>query len=126
MAVSIRLRRGGNRNRAYYRVVVADKRSPRDGKYIDQVGTYDPIKKDDNFTLDLEKVDDWISKGAQPSETVKSLLKKARRIPVEAAESETEAPKAKETVEEVVAEVAAVEETAPAETEPEKAEEKTE
>ncbi|MEM9398710.1 MAG: 30S ribosomal protein S16 [Verrucomicrobiota bacterium] len=79
MAVSIRLRRGGNKNRAYYRVVVADSRSPRDGKFIEQVGTYDPIKKDDNFTLDIEKIDQWVAKGAQPSQTVKHMLKKARK-----------------------------------------------
>src|SRR5437016_14401645 len=76
MAVSIRLRREGARNRPYYKVVVADSRSPRDGKFIEIVGTYDPKKRGMNSTLKLDRIDHWISKGAQPSDTVRSLIKK--------------------------------------------------
>src|SRR6202045_4179319 len=76
MAVSIRLRREGARNRPYYKVVVADSRSPRDGKFIELIGTYDPKKPDHNSTLKLDRIDHWISQGAQPSDTVRSLIKK--------------------------------------------------
>jgi small subunit ribosomal protein S16 len=76
MAVSIRLRREGAKNRPYYKVVVADSRSPRDGKFIEIIGTYDPKKPDHNSTLKLDRVDHWIAQGAQPSDTVRSLIKK--------------------------------------------------
>ena len=76
MAVAIRLRREGALNRPYFKVVVADKRSPRDGKFIEIVGTYDPKQRGNNSTLKLERIDYWISKGAQPSDTVRSLIKK--------------------------------------------------
>jgi small subunit ribosomal protein S16 len=76
MAVAIRLRREGALNRPYFKVVVADKRSPRDGKFIEMVGTYDPKKRGMNSTLKLDRVEYWISKGAQPSDTVRSLIKK--------------------------------------------------
>ena len=76
--VKIRLRREGGKDRPYYRVVVADSRSPKDGRYIEAVGTYDPMKESDNVSIDLEKVDGWIAKGAQPSDTVRSLVKKLR------------------------------------------------
>jgi small subunit ribosomal protein S16 len=76
MAVSIRLRREGAKNRPYYKVVVADSRSPRDGKFIEIIGTYDPKKPGHNSTLKLDRIDHWISKGAQPSDTVRSLIKK--------------------------------------------------
>jgi small subunit ribosomal protein S16 len=76
MAVAIRLRREGALNRPYFKVVVADKRSPRDGKFIEIAGTYDPKKRGMNSTLKLERIDYWISKGAQPSDTVRSLIKK--------------------------------------------------
>jgi small subunit ribosomal protein S16 len=76
MAVVIRLRREGALNRPYFKVVVADKRSPRDGKFIEIVGTYDPKKRGMNSTLKLERIEYWISKGAQPSDTVRSLIKK--------------------------------------------------
>src|ERR1700722_2656393 len=76
MAVVIRLRREGALNRPYFKGVVADKRSPRDGKFIEIVGTYDPKKRGMNSTLKLERIDYWISKGAQPSDTVRSLIKK--------------------------------------------------
>src|SRR5436305_8279274 len=76
MSVAIRLRREGALNRPYFKVVVADKRSPRDGKFIEIVGTYDPKKPGINSTLKLERIEYWISKGAQPSDTVRSLIKK--------------------------------------------------
>lgn len=79
MAVAIRLRRDGTTKRPYYRVVVADSRSPRDGKFIELIGNYDPKKTEDNSNLDLSRAEYWISKGAQPSETVQSLIKKARK-----------------------------------------------
>ena len=89
MAVSIRLRREGTKNRPYYKVVVADSRSPRDGKFIEIIGTYDPKKKGDNSTLKLDRAEHWIARGAQPSDTVRSLLKKnkarAARRPAESA-----------------------------------------
>jgi small subunit ribosomal protein S16 len=76
MAVAIRLRREGALNRPYFKVVVADKRSPRDGKFIEIIGTYDPKKRGNNSTLKLDRVEYWISKGARPSDTVRSLIKK--------------------------------------------------
>ena len=63
-------------NRPYFKVVVADKRSPRDGKFIEIVGTYDPKKRGMNSALKLDRIEYWISKGAQPSDTVRSLIKK--------------------------------------------------
>jgi len=80
MAVSIRLRREGTTNRPYYKVVVADSRSPRDGKFLEMVGTYDPKKPDHNSTLKLDRIDHWIARGAQPSDTVRSLIKKNRKV----------------------------------------------
>jgi small subunit ribosomal protein S16 len=79
MAVSIRLRREGAKNRPYYKVVVTDSRSPRDGKFIEIIGTYDPKKTGHNSTLKIERAEYWISKGAQPSDTVRSLLKKNKK-----------------------------------------------
>jgi small subunit ribosomal protein S16 len=77
MSVKIRMKRIGTKNTPVFRIVVADSRSPRDGKFIEEVGTYQPLKKGDNFTLKLERVNYWVSKGAQPSETVASFIKKA-------------------------------------------------
>ena len=79
MAVSIRLRREGAKNRPYYKVVVADRRSPRDGKFIETIGTYDPKKPGHNSTLNIDRIEYWISKGAQPSDTVRSLIKKNKK-----------------------------------------------
>jgi small subunit ribosomal protein S16 len=79
MSVSIRLRREGNLNKPYYKVVVADQRSPRDGKFIELVGNYDPKKAGDNSNIDLSRIDYWIKNGAQPSDTVRSIIKKARK-----------------------------------------------
>lgn len=78
MAVIIRLRREGTKNSPYYRIVVADKHSPRDGKFLELVGTYDPKKVADNSTVKLERVEHWIKQGAKPSDTVRSLIKKAK------------------------------------------------
>jgi len=77
MAVKIRMKRVGAKNAPVFRIVVADGRSPRDGKFIEELGTYQPRKKDNNFTLDLDRAKYWLSKGAQPSETVASFIKKA-------------------------------------------------
>ena len=79
MAVRIRLRRVGTKNVPVYRIVVADGRSPRDGRFIENIGTYDPRKGSDNFKVDVERAKHWIQKGAQPSDTVRSILKKAER-----------------------------------------------
>jgi small subunit ribosomal protein S16 len=93
MAVSIRLRREGARNRPYYKIVVADSRSPREGKFIEIIGTYDPKKPGVNSTLNLERADYWISRGAQASNTVRSLIKKTKNP--EAAAKKAEAAAAK-------------------------------
>jgi small subunit ribosomal protein S16 len=77
MAVKIRMKRIGAKNAPVFRIVVADGRSPRDGKFIEELGTYLPRKKGDNFTLNLERANYWLSKGAQPSDTVASFIKKA-------------------------------------------------
>ena len=76
--VSIRLRREGTKNSPFYRVVVTDQRSPRDGKFIEQVGVYDPRKPGSNAKLAVDRLDYWISQGAQPSDTVRSLLRRAK------------------------------------------------
>jgi small subunit ribosomal protein S16 len=76
MAVTIRLRREGAKNRPYYKVVVADSRSPREGKFIEIIGTYDPKKPGNNSTMKLDRAEYWIAQGAQPSDTVRSLIKK--------------------------------------------------
>ena len=93
MAVSIRLRREGTKNSPYYKVVVADRRSPRDGKFIEIIGAYDPKKPDHNSTLKIDRVEYWISKGAQPSDTVRSLIKqnkKATTAPASSSQVERE------------------------------------
>jgi small subunit ribosomal protein S16 len=89
MAVSIRLRREGAKNRPFYRVVVADKRAPRDGKFLEVIGNYDPRKIGENYQINLDRVEYWVKNGAQPSETVASIIRKARKksvvVPVPAA-----------------------------------------
>jgi small subunit ribosomal protein S16 len=77
MAVRIRLRREGRKKLPMYRIVVADKDSPRDGRFIETIGTYRPKQQADNVTLDVEKAREWIAKGATPSDTVAGLFKKA-------------------------------------------------
>ena len=76
MAVKIRLRRMGAKKAPFYRVVVADSRYPRDGRFIEEIGTYDPAKEPALVNIDTAKADEWIKKGAQPTDTVKRLLKK--------------------------------------------------
>jgi len=75
MAVKIRLRRMGAKKAPFYRIVVADSRYPRDGRFIEEVGTYDPTKNPSVINVDLEKTNKWIANGAQPTETVKKILK---------------------------------------------------
>lgn len=75
MAVKIRLRRMGAKKAPFYRIVVADSRYPRDGRFIEEVGYYDPTKEPSVIKVDEEKAKKWISTGAQPTDTVKSLLK---------------------------------------------------
>jgi len=79
VAVRIRLRRIGTKNVPSYRIVVADGRSPRDGRFIELIGTYNPRQADPNFTVKLDRAEYWIKKGAQPSDTVRSMLKKAAK-----------------------------------------------
>lgn len=79
MAVKIRLKRIGAKNAPVYRIVVADSRSKRDGKCIEEIGTYNPLQRENNFSIKLDRAEYWISKGAQPSETVASFVRKARR-----------------------------------------------
>ena len=76
MAVKIRLRRMGAKRAPFYRVVVADSRYPRDGRFIEEIGYYNPMKKDAEIKIDAEKAQKWIANGAQPTDTVKVLLKK--------------------------------------------------
>ena len=76
MAVKIRLKRIGAKKAPFYRVVVAESRSPRDGKFIEEIGYYNPITEPSQIKIDAEKAKKWLETGAQPSDTVKSLLKK--------------------------------------------------
>ncbi len=76
MAVVLRMTRRGAKKKPFYRIVAADSRSPRDGKFLEMLGTYDPLKSENNIKIDADKVNSWIKKGAKPSETVASLLKK--------------------------------------------------
>lgn len=77
MATKIRLRRMGAKKAPFYRVVVADSRSPRDGRCIEEIGYYDPVKQPETLEIDEEKALKWLGNGAAPSETVRALLKKA-------------------------------------------------
>ena len=77
MAVKIRLRRMGQKKAPFYRVVVADSRYPRDGRFIEEIGYYNPLTNPADIKIDAEKATKWIEQGAQPTETVKSLLKKS-------------------------------------------------
>lgn len=90
--VKLRLKRIGARNHPVYRVVAADARSPRDGKCIEELGTYHPSRKRDNVQLKLDRVDHWLGRGAQPSDTVASFIKAARK-------RQEAAPEAAETAE---------------------------
>ncbi|HIQ87626.1 MAG TPA: 30S ribosomal protein S16 [Candidatus Scatomorpha gallistercoris] len=76
--VKIRLRRMGAKKAPYYRIVVADSRSPRDGRFIEEIGTYDPLSETNSLRVDTERANYWIANGAQPTDTVRALLKKAQ------------------------------------------------
>jgi len=110
MAVKIRLRRMGSRNAAFYRVIVQDARYAPTGRFIETLGWYDPKQEGNNFSLNLDRVDYWLGNGAQPSDTVNSLVSKARALPVEKAVSgsvtEEEVPAASIEAEEAAEEVA--------------------
>ncbi len=77
MAVKIRLRRMGAKKAPFYRIVVADSRYPRDGRFIEEIGTYDTTKEPADIKVDVEKAQQWIKNGAQPTDTVKAILKKS-------------------------------------------------
>jgi small subunit ribosomal protein S16 len=77
MAVKIRLRRMGAKKNPFYRIVVADSRYPRDGRFIEEIGYYNPLQDPAEIKVDAEKAQKWIANGAQPTDTVKDLLKKA-------------------------------------------------
>ncbi|MGC6415554.1 MAG: 30S ribosomal protein S16 [Bradymonadia bacterium] len=85
MAVKIRLQRFGSKKRPYYRIVAADGRMPRDGRFLEQVGTYDPMKNPAEIRFKTDRLQHWLSVGAQPSDTVASLVRRHRRT-AEAAE----------------------------------------
>ncbi len=92
MAVRIRLKRIGTTNAPAYRIVVADSRSPRDGRFIEEIGSYLPLQQKDNVILKLDRAQYWISKGAQPTETVSSFIKRAiKAVPAVAAVAATPA-----------------------------------
>ena len=76
MAVKIRLRRMGAKKAPYYRIVVADSRYPRDGRFIEEIGTYSPLHEPSAVVIDTDKAKQWIANGAQPTDTVRALLKK--------------------------------------------------
>ena len=80
MAVKIRLKRMGMKKQPFYRVVVTDERNPRDGSFIEEIGTYDPMKQPAEIKIDNEKAVAWLKNGAQPSDTVRILLKKTGAI----------------------------------------------
>ena len=75
--VKIRLQREGKKKAPFYHIVVADSKSPRDGRIIEQIGTYDPMANPSKIVVDKEKVQEWIKKGAQPTDSVKALIEKA-------------------------------------------------
>ncbi len=77
MAVKIRLKRVGAKKAPFYHVVIADSRSPRDGKFIEQIGTYNPLTDPAQINIDAEKANKWLKNGAQPTDTVRALLKKS-------------------------------------------------
>lgn len=80
MAVKIRLKRMGAKKAPFYRIVVSDSRSPRDGRFIEEIGTYNPLKDPEEIVVDKERAAYWIGCGAQPSDTVRALLKKSEVI----------------------------------------------
>lgn len=117
MSVRIRMKRFGRKNRPYYRVCVIDRRKAREGKPIEEVGTYDPMVYDKakRVTLNLERIEYWISVGAQPSDHVATLIKKVKTNQFGSAKAAAPAPKPKELAAPVAAEGASAEGAAPAE-----------
>ena len=116
--VRLRMTRLGAKKRPFYRIVAADSRSPRDGRYIEQLGHYDPMKNPYDLKLNLERVDYWLGVGAQPSETVASLIEKARNPELIVATPDRKAAPAEEAPVEEAVEAAPAEEAveaAPAE-----------
>ena len=99
LAVRIRLRRLGGKKDAFYRIVVADSRMPRDGRFIEEIGYYDPVEQPAKAKIDVERARHWLGVGAKPSETVRDLLKRARIIDgFQVREGEKESPIAFELV----------------------------
>lgn len=94
MSVILRLARKGNNNNPFFRLIAQDSREPCDGRYIENLGWYDPKVKDVNYHIKLDRVEHWISKGAVVSNTVKSIIKKARNAPAPAAPEPASAPSA--------------------------------
>jgi small subunit ribosomal protein S16 len=82
--VALRLNRQGTKDRPYYKIVAVDSRKRRDGRYIEQIGSYNPMQEGTNFTIDLEKAGAWIANGAQPSDTVRDIIRKAKKEALEA------------------------------------------
>jgi len=80
MSAKIRMARHGGKKRPFYRIVVSDSRAPRDGKFIEQVGTYDPKSHSSGIKIDRQKIEKWLKRGAQPSQTVSELIKKEKKL----------------------------------------------
>ena len=87
MAAVVRLRREGRKNRPFFRIVVADRRAARDGKFLESIGTYDPVRKEGGVQVKLDRIEFWTRRGAQLSETVRQLVKAAPRPPAEKEEA---------------------------------------
>ena len=85
MSLKIRLSRAGAKKRPFYRIVAADARSPRDGRFLEKLGTYDPLTEKGTLSIKRDRVDYWVSVGAQPTEAVRRLLRRPDAAPVEAA-----------------------------------------
>ena len=85
MAVRIRLSRGGAKKRPFYRIVATESSSPRDGRFIEQLGIYDPLRDPPEVRIDMPRMDHWLKNGARPSDTVRDLVNKQRRQPAAAA-----------------------------------------
>ena len=118
MAVRIRLTRTGARNNGSFRVIAADSRSPRDGRFLEVLGWYAPRQADPNFGLKLDRIEDWVAHGAQMSDTVRSLIKKAGKAPAVEPPKEAPEPAAEKPVESPVEPVAEETVAPPVEEEP--------
>lgn len=97
MSVKMRLARYGDKKSPFYRIVVCDSRKAREGQYLDLIGTYDPIKEDAVVNMNIDKAKDWIAKGVQPTETVRSILVKQGIIPQSAKLKAPSKPKEKKS-----------------------------